>query len=212
MFRASFVVCAALVLAVVGVLAAGCKQDGSYELSWSFGPPMPLPDSAAGDGGAAADDAGAPDDAAAGAPGDGAAGAPDDGAAPLEPARSGCAAHGVFAIRITGASTGGDGEDVIVPCSAGSYTRGVPAATWSFAATQLGADGRPKGGSAQVATMANPERQAIGSGQSVELTVVLTPLPACQDGIDNDHDGHVDLDDPDCRGADGQPDPNRLAE
>jgi hypothetical protein len=37
--------------------------------------------------------------------------------------------------------------------------------------------------------------------------VVLTPRPECSDGVDNDGDGRVDVDDPDCMG-----DPNRTAE
>jgi hypothetical protein len=35
-------------------------------------------------------------------------------------------------------------------------------------------------------------------GPVAEFLVALTPPPACNDGIDNDGDGLVDLADPDC--------------
>jgi hypothetical protein len=35
-------------------------------------------------------------------------------------------------------------------------------------------------------------------GPVAEFLVPLTPPPACNDGIDNDGDGLVDLADPDC--------------
>jgi hypothetical protein len=49
--------------------------------------------------------------------------------------------------------------------------------------------------------------QSIDKGATALFAVVLTPLPACADGIDNDCDGRVDLDDPSCqddpRGSEG---------
>ena len=42
--------------------------------------------------------------------------------------------------------------------------------------------------------------QSIDKGATAVFAVVLTPLPACADGIDNDCDGRVDLDDPSCQG------------
>ena len=50
---------------------------------------------------------------------------------------------------------------------------------------------------------ADPERSATIEGDktaSVEPVVVFIPQRACADGIDNDSDGLVDLDDPDCGG------------
>ena len=35
-------------------------------------------------------------------------------------------------------------------------------------------------------------------GPTVPFAVTFRPLPACMDGVDNDGDGRVDLDDPDC--------------
>ncbi|MEA2699542.1 MAG: hypothetical protein QOI66_3813, partial [Myxococcales bacterium] len=57
----------------------------------------------------------------------------------------------------------------------------------------------PAGAAADTAflsAMAGP--QSIDKGTTAAFAVVLTPLPACADGIDNDCDGRVDLDDPSC--------------
>jgi len=35
---------------------------------------------------------------------------------------------------------------------------------------------------------------------TASLSVTLTPLPTCADGVDNDGNGRVDLDDPVCMG------------
>ena len=41
---------------------------------------------------------------------------------------------------------------------------------------------------------------AITDGGLATFSVTLEARPACRDGIDNDRDGRVDLDDPDCAG------------
>jgi hypothetical protein len=256
MCRALFAVCAVLVLSVG---AAGCGQDGAYDLVWTFGPPEPVtaPPPQDADGGVGGDAGAAPADAGAGAdadlpdadmadadlpdadvadanvadadvadadadvadanpvadasppdgdtadggvpePGEADAGLPDAGAS-----AAACGAHGVFAIHITGASDKGDGEDVIVPCSAGHYTRRVPTGTWHFAAQPLGATNKLNQGGDQQVKDLDPAGVGIANGQTVRLGVVLTPRNACNDGVDNDHDGRVDLADPDCKSADG---------
>ncbi|HXI55333.1 MAG TPA: hypothetical protein VNO55_04710 [Polyangia bacterium] len=53
-------------------------------------------------------------------------------------------------------------------------------------------------GASFLSAMVGP--QSIDKGATAVFAVVLTPLPACADGIDNDCDGRVDLDDPSCQG------------
>jgi hypothetical protein len=49
----------------------------------------------------------------------------------------------------------------------------------------------------QPAVSAGPVTIAV-DGPVAEFSVQLTPPPVCNDGIDNDGDGLVDLADPDC--------------
>ena len=45
----------------------------------------------------------------------------------------------------------------------------------------------------------------VGELVTVPGSVFLPRLPECSDGVDNDRDGRVDLDDPDCAGdAEGE--------
>jgi hypothetical protein len=53
-------------------------------------------------------------------------------------------------------------------------------------------------GAAFLSAMVGP--QSIDKGTTATFAVVLTPLPTCADGVDNDCDGRVDLDDPSCQG------------
>ena len=53
-----------------------------------------------------------------------------------------CGARGVDAIRVTGSSTEGDGENVTAVCAAGGITHGVPIGTWTFMVHQLDVRGR----------------------------------------------------------------------
>jgi hypothetical protein len=79
-------------------------------------------------------------------------------------------------------------------------TDGLGTGQWQFTLSQLDVDGQtippPEGA-------ADPERSATIAGEqtaSLEPVVVFIPRRACADGIDNDHDGLVDLDDVDCGG------------
>ncbi|HEY2900937.1 MAG TPA: hypothetical protein VGL59_10205 [Polyangia bacterium] len=164
-------------LALVG--GFGCHSDGSYQMTWSF---------SAGGAQASAED---------------------------------CARSGVFSIRITGADTQGDGDEVETPCAPGQLTRGVPPGTWSFTVTALdgrgryhgdqfpepSADGDAEGGADggiidYLQATAGPA--TVVRDQTVAIPVVmLTPGPTCADGIDNNGDGRVDLDDPTCLGNPG---------
>ncbi len=128
------------------------------------------------------------------------------------PARSGCGLHGVDTIRVTGASTAGDGEDVITLCAPGVFTHEVPVGDWTFAFHQLDVRGRPITPiDAQGQPVPDPTATGtVSTDTTSDLdpgTVELTARPECSDGIDNDRDGRVDLDDDDCMG-----DPNTAIE
>ena len=119
-----------------------------------------------------------------------------------------CGRHGVSAIAIAGRRDDGKVDDPEAACAPGVFTRQLPTGTWTLELTALDSTGRPKtttpgflqGG----ITIVVAEDQLAGTDQG---TVVLPPLPACQDGVDNDCDGRIDLDDPGCGG-----DPNGTTE
>ncbi|HEX3698421.1 MAG TPA: hypothetical protein VH374_23815 [Polyangia bacterium] len=166
----------AAVLALAG--GFGCHSDGSYQMTWSF--------SAAADG------------------------------TPVMADALACASSGVFSIRVVGTSTEGDGDEVETPCAPGQLTRGVPPGTWSFTVTALDGRGRYHGDQfPEPSADADAEADAgiidylqamagpatVVRDQTVTIPVVmLTPGPTCSDGVDNNDDGRIDLDDPTCRG------------
>jgi hypothetical protein len=135
--------------------------------------------------------------------------------APDELANTGCGLHGVDSLRVTGMSTEGDGEDVMTLCAPGSFAHSVPVGTWTFTVQQLDVRGTPiKPKDAQGYEVPDPTATAtIATDSNTPLFypagIVLTPRPACGDGVDNDADGHpdgrVDLDDPDCAGSANTP-------
>jgi len=121
-----------------------------------------------------------------------------------------CGQHGVDAIRVKGASSEGDVDDVITLCAPGGFAHEVPVGDWTFTFQQLDVHGvriEPRDDQDQ----AIPDPTAAGSVGKDALTelppVELVARPKCRDGIDNDGDGRIDLDDPDCMG-----DPNAAAE
>jgi hypothetical protein len=115
-----------------------------------------------------------------------------------------CGAHGVSAIAIAGRRDDGTVDNPVASCGPGSFTRKLATGTWTLALTAVDAAGQAKtpdqnylrGG----ITIVVPEDQVGGTDQG---PVVLLPLPACQDGVDNDCDGRVDLDDLGCSDAAG---------
>lgn len=121
-----------------------------------------------------------------------------------EPALSGCGHHGVDTIRVTGASTAGDGDDVITLCAQDPFTHEVPVGDWTFTFHQLDVRGRPiTPTDAQGQAVQDPTATATVEKDKVldpQLMVDFAPRPECSDGIDNDCDGRIDLDDDDCTG------------
>jgi hypothetical protein len=108
-----------------------------------------------------------------------------------------CGLHGFDSIRVIGMSSEGDHEDVSTLCPAGRLEHSVPVGTWTFAIHQLDVRGRPIDLSVPMAA-AVVSKDAAGPVTLDSSPVEFTPRPVCADGIDNDDDGRVDLDDPEC--------------
>ncbi len=125
-----------------------------------------------------------------------------------------CGQHGVDSLRLTGTSTEGDGAEVTTLCTTKQpFSHSVPVGTWTFTVQQLDVRGRPiTPTDAQGYLVPDPTATAsIATDTETTLPdpIVLTPRPACGDGVDNDlvgpPDGRVDLDDPDCAGSTSTP-------
>jgi hypothetical protein len=160
-----------------GVAAAGCADHGSYHVSWYFtGEDTTVPG--------------------------------------FKPA---CGAHGVDSIRVTGKNTGGDADTFVALCTAGELTQTVQVGSWTFQVHQVDVRGGPiappmldANGQVVVDDARNPiptPDPTATADVSKDVTVQLDPnpvelavRPACSDGVDNDGDHRVDLDDPDCMG------------
>jgi hypothetical protein len=143
----------ALLLGGLAALAsAGCRQDGSLQVSWSFVGPQSAAD--------------------------------------------GCGQHGVDSVLVTSVDTGSDSDQVQAICTLGVVTRPVPAGTWTVSVQALD----PQGNSILVGSLGpSPVDFVVADdGPPVPVSATFAPLPACSDGVDNDGDGRVDLDDPDC--------------
>ncbi|HVR63135.1 MAG TPA: hypothetical protein VMU50_14630 [Polyangia bacterium] len=180
-----------IAVAAFAVLAgAGCHSDGTVQLSWTF----------AGDGDTSA---------------------------------LTCAQRGVFSIWVTGASLDGDGDSEEVPCAPGVFTQSVHASTWSFTVLGLdqsgcyrgnrllgtgdagaGADATDGGAALSSSSVCRPTSDLgllaarvapieIPKDKTTPIAVTLASLPTCSDGVDNNGDGRVDLDDPVCHGDPG---------
>ena len=114
-----------------------------------------------------------------------------------EPAAAGCGAHGVDGVRITGGNSDGDSEDIVAVCSAGEIVRTRPVGRWNLVVHQVDVRG----------TAINVPDQSIADVVIAEdavtdvlPVVVLEARPQCDDGVDNDRDGRLDIDDPECAG------------
>jgi hypothetical protein len=114
-----------------------------------------------------------------------------------------CGKAGVSAIAIAASDPKGGLVSQVAPCGPGMFTGKLSDGTWTLALTALDAEGQEKEPAASgLLRGAVPAPIDIKSGELtvVQDPVVLPPLPECRDGVDNDNDGRVDLDDPDCGG------------
>jgi len=114
-----------------------------------------------------------------------------------EPAAAGCGAHGVDGVRITGGSAEGDSEDIVAVCSAGEIVRKRPVGRWNLVVHQVDIRG------AQINVADQNIADVVIAEDAVTDTlpvVVLQPRPQCDDDVDNDRDGRVDIADPECAG------------
>jgi len=167
-----------LCLLGVGATAAlgGCNNNGSYRVFWQFAIPSSPSTSSF-------------------QPGD-------------------CARVGVAGIAITATKSGNSQAAISVPCGLGFYDGSLGEGSWTLGLVALNATGQPQ--TANVSTDSSmpvivgppsgtTDPVEIHAGQHVVATpsVFLMPLPPCADGVDNDLDGRVDLDDPDCAGNPG---------
>jgi hypothetical protein len=162
----------ALLGACALLAVAGCHKDGSIQVSWVF----------------------------------------DDGAGGQQSAADGCGQHGVDSVLISSFDTGSDSDQVQALCAPGVVTRPVPAGTWTVTVQALD----PQGVLIQADAGVDPQADAgvdpssfrliqtqaglvvTDDGPPASFGVTFEPLPACMDGVDNDGDGRVDLDDPGC--------------
>ena len=119
-------------------------------------------------------------------------------------APDGCGAHGVDAVLVTGSSDAGDRTSVTALCTTGLVKSSIPTGSWHFAIYSLDVEGKAIWPIDQPDAQAPEDTSAPGiaitDGGLATFAVTLQARPACRDGIDNDGDGRVDLDDPDCAG------------
>ena len=114
-----------------------------------------------------------------------------------EPAAAGCGAHGVDAVRITGGNTAGDSEDIVAVCSDGEIVRTRPIGTWNLVVHQVDVRGAQINVADQNIADVMIAEDAVFD---IQPPVVLEARPQCDDGVDNDRDGRLDIDDPECAG------------
>jgi hypothetical protein len=111
-----------------------------------------------------------------------------------------CGRVGVGGIRIT--ATSGASLDVrAVPCGPGFYEGSLDPGSWTLTLVALDAAGQvkeTKPNTVNLTGAAGPVEIHTGEMAAAMPPVFLPPLPQCRDGVDNDRDGRVDLDDAAC--------------
>lgn len=113
-----------------------------------------------------------------------------------------CGRVGVSGIQITATKSGSQAQRV-VPCALGFYDGHLDQGTWTLALVATDTAGQVKDPTmAFLSGTTAMDAVEIHTGEQAAPIppVMLSPLPQCQDGVDNDMDGRVDLDDPDCAG------------
>jgi hypothetical protein len=116
-----------------------------------------------------------------------------------------CGRVGVQGIAITATKADNSQSLVSVPCGLGFYDGSLAEGTWTLGLVALDATGQDKAPAdsgllrGQTDT-ASPVEIHAGEHAALIPPVTLAPLPQCRDGVDNDLDGRVDLDDADCAG------------
>ena len=114
-----------------------------------------------------------------------------------------CGLAGVSGIGIAATRSDAAQSTTAVPCALGFYDGSLDEGSWTLALVALDASGQPKeppGSGLLRGQTASPVEIHTGEQAAPIPPIVLPPLPQCRDGVDNDLDGRVDLDDPDCAG------------
>jgi hypothetical protein len=162
-----------LLVAAASAALGGCNNSGSYRLDWQFRTQPVLT---------------------------------SDSTSPTFFQTGDCGLAGVSGIQIGAAHADGSGAVVVqVPCGVGFYDGGLDAGSWTFDLLGLDANGMPKDPSNAALHGQTTSLVEIHAGEKAGPipAIYLQPLPQCQDGVDNDLDGRVDLDDADCADASG---------
>jgi hypothetical protein len=121
----------------------------------------------------------------------------------LESSATACGRHGIDSILATGTDGSGDAQQVIALCVPGQFGGSAAPGTWTFTFQMLDAERAPvhpvsPPGETALAPVPAGSATVSVDGPTAEFPVQFIPLPECNDGIDNDGDGRVDLADPDC--------------
>jgi hypothetical protein len=115
-----------------------------------------------------------------------------------------CGKVGVSAIAISSGVSADAGQEhpVFVACAPGTYTGRLAPGTWTLVLAAIDAEGHPKEPATSGLLRGTADGVTVTEGHLTPVPglVLLPRLPECRDGVDNDHDGRVDLDDPDCAG------------
>ncbi len=120
-----------------------------------------------------------------------------------------CGGHGIESFDVVETSADGNVTTFRVPCGQGSISREIVPGRWTVRLNALDLNGRgpvAADGPKAMRGVSQPFDVSAG-GALVQVDVVVQPRAACADRVDNDGDGRVDLDDPDCMG-----DPTRTSE
>ena len=100
-------------------------------------------------------------------------------------------------VATNGSDTTGDAVRAVTICTPGYRNVSVAEGTWTVDVTMLDFQGATIGADPSLPSPSGTSTVTVDAPGAV--SVHLQPAVACSDGVDNDHDGRVDLDDPDCQ-------------